>query len=173
MPNRFLQYAFQCRKPMKSYIRQALASTKGFTLLEILIVIALLGVVSMPLGAALTMGLKTFQSESFNVALEQDQRAAVTWIETLCRTYPDEVLINESTKTLTVHGHSFAIDSSQALVETTMSTDRTLCTPVSRFEFSDITRNTNQKILGFTIKLKTQTPTNAHELITTITLDRY
>ncbi len=79
-------------KALTNFLRK-IKCTKGYTLVELLIVIALIGIVSIPIGASLIFGLKIFDSETAVDEVFQDQLSAFSEMKEALRSDPYHVQI--------------------------------------------------------------------------------
>lgn len=163
----------------KTFLKK-IKSQAGFTLVELLIVIALIGIVSIPITASLIFGMKIFDSETAVDEVYQDQLSAFTEIKEALRSNPYAVIVTttDNVDTLQIGADDTAIFytlSQGNLVRITgqNNPETILCNHITAFELTNLLLDSEDKVTQLNLTLTTTIRNRTHSLSTEISLRRY
>lgn len=159
--------------------RSKLKSNKGFTLIEMLITLALMAVVSVPIGAALIFGLKVYDTEVAADRSFQNQQDVFLTIKNQIRVNPTQVEV------IALENGSFALeigkDSSkiryyqegQKLYKLEGTTATEVLSSMKSFKLFNTKRNNSNQLISFTLELVSSSNGRDQSLKADFALDRY
>lgn len=158
---------------------QALKAHKGFTLMEVLVVIALMAIVSVPIGASLIFGLKVYDTEvmvdrSFQkqqdvfLAFKQQVRLNPTEVQVVTSENGSSILeIGKDSKKTRYYQDGLKLYRLEDTVLTEVLSD------VTSFNIKNVVRSANDQLLSFTLELVCATNGRSQTLTADFALDRY
>lgn len=158
---------------------QALKAHKGFTLMEVLVVIALMAIVSVPIGASLIFGLKVYDTEvmvdrSFQkqqdvfLAFKQQVRLNPTEVQVVTSENGSSILeIGKESKKTRYYQDGLKLYRLEDTVLTEVLSD------VTSFNIKNVVRSANDQLLSFTLELVCATNGRSQTLTADFALDRY
>lgn len=158
---------------------QALKAHKGFTLMEVLVVIALMAIVSVPIGASLIFGLKVYDTEVMVDRSFQKQQDVFLAVKQQVRLNPTEVQVVTSENGSSIL--EIGKDSEKTRyyqdglklyrLEDTVLTE--VLSDVTSFNIENVVRSANDQLLSFTLELVCATNGRSQTLTADFALDRY
>lgn len=158
---------------------QALKAHKGFTLMEVLVVIALMAIVSVPIGASLIFGLKVYDTEVIVDRSFQKQQDVFLAVKQQVRLNPTEVQVVTSENGSSIL--EIGKDSKKTRyyqdglklyrLEDTILTE--VLSDVTSFNIKNVVRSANDQLLSFTLELVCATNGRSQTLTADFALDRY
>lgn len=160
-------------------LRMKKNGVKGFTLVELLITIALLGIITVPVGAALIMGLRIFDNELAIDDVFQTQQDAFIEIKESLRENPYDVTV-----TTTVNGvlqlsvgagnqnRIYYLDQDH-LMRQMGGNASVVARQINVFAIDQIQRDSTNAVIGFTITLTATERNRDNTLTSSIALRRY
>lgn len=154
-------------------------SNKGFTLIEMLITLALMAVVSVPIGAALIFGLKVYDTEVAVDRSFQNQQDVFLSIKNQIRANPSQVEI------ISLEGGESALEigkdtskiryyqNGQKLYKLEGIESKEVLSDIKGFNLLNTRRNSSNKLLSFTLELVSTSNGRDQSLKADFALDRY
>lgn len=156
-----------------------LRSNKGFTLIEMLITLALVAVVSVPIAAALILGLRIYDSEVQADTAFSNQQDVLLMIKNQVRANPSEVAIvdtDNGSQALEIGKDAetirYYLDGS-ALYRLSNSTVTLVLDDVAQFTLTNQQKNSSGKLRSFRLALTSSINGREQVLLADIALDRY
>lgn len=160
-------------------IIKKLKSQSGFTLIEILITLALMAVVSVPIAASLILGLRIYDAEVEVDRTFQNQQDVFMMIKNEVRQNPSQVDVVQ------LSGGDYAIEIGQSskLIRYYMSQSKIykqtatqtieILTDVKSFKLNNLVRNSNNTLKSFTLEMVSSFNDRDQILTADFALDRY
>lgn len=155
-------------------------SCKGYTLIELLIVIALMAIISIPVSASLIFGVKVFNSETDVDTVFQDQQSAFTEIKERLRLdpYHVQVVSNEGVTELQIGNleasrTAYYLTSGNLMRRIGTKTPQILCHYVTTFDLSHLKFDDKDRLTEIKIKLTAVINNREHILESDFSLRRY
>lgn len=151
---------------MKLFTRKFRKDTRGFSLIEMICAVAILGAISTAIGGAMVVSSNSYQRGTTETAIQQDSHFTANVIESLIVDATDEVNFNGSTKTLEIknidYTHTINLDTATNTLYYTCTDKNTgaLVSPTSVLasdveDFNvDATNFTESRNAQITIKMK-------------------
>lgn len=156
-----------------------LRSNKGFTLIEVLITLALVAVVSVPIAAALILGLRIYDSEVQADTAFSNQQDVLLMIKNQVRANPSEVAIvdtDNGSQVLEIGKDAETIRyylDGRALYRLSNSTVTLVLDDVAQFTLTNQQKNSSGKLRSFRLALTSSINGREQVLLADIALDRY
>ena len=154
-------------------------SKGGFTLVELLITIALLGIITVPVGAALILGLRIFDNEVAIDQTFQEQQESFIEIKEYLRLNPYDVQIATTTEGVvelsigTGGNNRVYYLSAGQLMRRIDGNTIVICNQVTQFTLDSIIRDSSNVVVGFSMTLIATERDRENKLTASIALRRY
>lgn len=153
--------------------------SRGESLIEVLVVIALMGIIMVPVGASLMLGLKTYQNEIAVDSIFTDQETGFTQIKDAIRKYPYNInVVNEATDSATIEiqadsGKISFYVSGGNLYRKSATQTIVLSKNITLFKIEDVKKNESGELLSFKLTVTAESLGRKNKLSSVFALDRY
>lgn len=154
---------------------------KGYTLLEMLIVLALFTVVSIPIFSALNMGFRIFNHENTSYNTIHEQRFALDYVDDLIKHHNGDIDYKETLEIDSVIRENVLIagtirvyqDEDKLIIRATDGNYHEISEEIVDFYVENIVRENAGKVKSLDVSIVVKIDDSEKKMSTYITLDRY